>query len=125
MHFRPRARVIQVIRTIYDPESKRPKAQVLGTFQKDKPEISDELRLSCKPEELAEVRAYIKNQHQLTRLELEMAARTLAGQLQKAAEWFDTAHATVENEVLPIDISRNFMALRKKMQRLTSVAEKT
>ena len=125
MHFRSRARVIQVIRTTYDPATKKPKAQVLGTFSKDKPEISDELRLSCQRNELAEVKAYIKNQHQLSRLDLEMAARTLVAQLEKAAQWFDTAPLSVENEVLVADILRNMPMLRKKMQRLVDSGETT
>ena len=125
MHFRSRARVIQVIRTTYDPGTKRPKAQILGTFSKDKPEISDELRLSCQGNELAEVKAYIKNQHQLSRMELEMAARTLVGQLEKAAEWFDTAEPSVENELLAAEISQSFIALRKKMQRVAVAGEKS
>jgi hypothetical protein len=123
MHFRSRNRVIQVIRTTYDATTKKPKAQVLGTLSKQNPEIGDELRLSCKPDELSEIKAYIKNQHQLNRLELEMAARTLVSQLEKAAEWFDTATSTVENEVLAAEITRQLPLLRRKMQRLASAAD--
>lgn len=123
MHFRQRNRVIQVIRTTYDASTKKPKAQVLGTLNKANPEISDELRLSCKPAELAEVKAYLKNQHQLTRLELEMAARTLVSQMQKAAEWFDTALASTENEVLAAEISRQIPHLRKNLQRLVAASD--
>lgn len=120
MHFRARSNVIQVIRTTYNPTTKRPKAQVLGTFLKNKPEIGDELRLSCQPNELAEIRAYIKNQHQLSRLELEMAARTLVGQMEKATEWFDTAQPSVENEVLATEITQKYLVLRNKMLRLSA-----
>lgn len=123
MHFRSRNRVIQVIRTTYDATTKKPKAQVLGTLSKLNPEISDELRLSCKPDELVEIKAYLKNQHQLHRLELEVAARTLVSQLEKAAEWFDTAATTIENEVLAAEIARQLPLLRKKMQRLVSAAD--
>lgn len=123
MHFRSRNRVIQVIRTTYDATTKKPKAQVLGTLPKQNPEISDELRLSCKPDELAEIKAYLKNQHQLNRLELEMAARTLVSQLEKATEWFDTAATSTENEVLAAEIARQLPLLRKKMQRLVSAAD--
>lgn len=123
MHFRLRNRVIQVIRTTYDATTKKPKAQVLGTLSKLNPEIGDELRLSCKPDELVEIKAYIKNQHALNRLQLEMAARTLISQLEKAAEWFDTAASTTENEVLAAEISRQLPLLRKKMQRLVAGVE--
>lgn len=118
MHFRVRNRVIQVIRTTYDPATKKPKAQVLGTVNRVNPEISDELRLTCKPPELAELKAYLKNQQQLSRMELEMAARTLVAQMQKASEWLDTAAITTENEVLAAEINRQFPMLRKKLARL-------
>ena len=124
MHFRSRARVIQVIRTTYDPATKKPKAQVLGTFSKDKPEISDELRLSCKQEEILEIKAYIKNQLNLSKLELELAARTLVSNMQKAAAWFDMAQPSAENEVLVAEILQSVPMLRKKMQRLVASSEK-
>ncbi|WP_210827364.1 hypothetical protein [Hydrogenophaga aromaticivorans] len=123
MHFRNRNRVIQVIRTTYDPATKKPKVQLLGTVNKANPEISDELRLTCKPRELLELKAYLQNQHQLGRMELEMAARTLVIQMQKAAEWFDTAMVNTENEVLAADINRQFPMLRKKLQRLLKAAD--
>ena len=123
MHFRNRNRVIQVIRTTYDPATKKPKVQLLGTVNKANPEISDELRLTCKPRELLELKAYLQNQHQLGRMELEMAARTLVIQIQKAAEWFDTAMVNTENEVLAADINRQFPLLRQKLQRLLKAAD--
>lgn len=123
MHFRNRNRVIQVIRTTYDPATKKPKVQLLGTVNKANPEISDELRLTCKPRELLELKAYLQNQHQLGRMELEMAARTLVIQMQKAAEWFDTAMVNTENEVLAADINRQFPMLRKKLQRLLKAVD--
>lgn len=118
MHFRTRNRVIQVIRTTYDAASKKPKAQVLGSLNKASPEISDELRLSCKPAELLEIKAYIKNQASLDRLELELAARTLVRQMEKAAQWFDTATASTEHEVLAAEIAAQVPLLRLKLQRL-------
>ena len=123
MHFRNRNRVIQVIRTTYYPATKKPKVQLLGTVNKANPEISDELRLTCKPRELLELKAYLQNQHQLGRMELEMAARTLVIQIQKAAEWFDTAMVNTENEVLAADINRQFPLLRQKLQRLLKAAD--
>ncbi|EWS65469.1 hypothetical protein Y695_01275 [Hydrogenophaga sp. T4] len=123
MHFRNRNRVIQVIRTTYDPATKKPKVQLLGTVNKANPEISDELRLTCKPRELLELKAYLQNQHQLGRMELEMAARTLVIQIQKAAEWFDTAMVNTENEVLAAEINRQFPLLRQKLQRLLKAAD--
>jgi hypothetical protein len=125
MHFRTRNRVIQVIRTSYNPTSKRAKAQVLGSVNRIHPEISDELRLICKPQELAELKAFVKNQQMLTRVELENAARTLVAQMQKATEWFDTAQINIENEMLVGEINRHMLLLRKKMLRLLKNNEPT
>jgi len=123
MHFRERNRIIQVIRTTYDPTTKKPKAQILGKMKKDAPEIGDELRLSCQPAELTEIKAYLKNQTQRNRIELEMAARTLADQMRKTAEWFDTATDLAENRALAAEISRQFPLLRKKIQHLADAAD--
>jgi hypothetical protein len=123
MHFRSRNRVIQVIRTTYDPITKKPRAQVLGSVDKVKPDISEELRLTCKPQELAELKAYLKNQQQLAQLELEMAARSLVSQMNKAAEWLDTATVTTENVVLATEINGQLPKLRKQLARLLKNAE--
>ena len=73
--------------------------------------------------QLAELKAYIKNQQQLARLDLEMAARSLVMQMQKTAEWLDTASVTTENEVLATEINGQLPMLRKKLSRLLRTAE--
>ena len=55
MQFRERRRVIQIIRTIYDPALKRGRSEVVGKIDKDAPVISEKLRKSCSMEELAEI----------------------------------------------------------------------
>lgn len=123
MHFRIRNRIIQVVRTSYDPVTQKPKTQILGRMNRDAPEIGDELRLSCQPDELSEIKAYLKNRQQRGRLELEMAARSLADQMRLAAEWFDTATDTAENRALAGEILRQFPTLRKKTQHLVDAAD--
>jgi len=59
MQFRERRRVIQVIRTVYDPAIKRGKSEVVGRLAQDAPVIDDELRQSCTAEELCEVEEFL------------------------------------------------------------------
>ena len=83
MHFRTRGKVVQVIRTTYDSETQRAKTQLLGSIKKGAPDIDDELRLSCTPDEFLEVQAWVQNELTARRIEHELAARTLVDQIEK------------------------------------------
>ena len=59
MQFRERSRVIQVIRTVYDPAIKRGRAELVARLDKDNPEIDDDVRRSCSPAELTELEEFL------------------------------------------------------------------
>ena len=59
MQFRERRRVIQMIRTTYDPAVKRGRSEVVGKIDKDAPAIPEKLRKSCSAEELAEIESWL------------------------------------------------------------------
>ena len=117
MHFRVRGNVIQCVRTTYDAASKKPKAQVLGRVRKANPQIEDELRLSCTPDELAQLEAYLKNEHTLTQLQMELAARNLTSNIDLAAEWLSLSSSSIENEVLAFDILKATNRLRREISK--------
>ena len=89
MQPRERRRVIQVIRTTYDPELKRGRSKVVGKIEKATPALSDKLRRSCTPDELAEITTWLaqwtENLHQEA---VRSGAATLADQMRHAAEFF-------------------------------------
>lgn len=91
MQFRERRRVIQVIRTTYDPELKRGRSELVGKLDKTAPAITDALRAACTAEELAEVATYLDGRKETQRSAVVRAgAETLPDQMRKAAEYFHT-----------------------------------
>ncbi|AWJ83703.1 hypothetical protein TSH58p_09305 [Azospirillum sp. TSH58] len=91
MQFRERRRVIQVIRTVYDPDLKRGRSELVGKIDKAAPVITDKLQRSCTPEELPEVLTYLDGRHNRLRNEAVRAgAETLPAQMREAAEYFRT-----------------------------------
>lgn len=90
MHFRYRANVVQVVRTTYDAEQKRAKAEVLGTISKASPEVSERLQSACSADELREVQQWIGTRLKNDSLRAELAARELAESVSKAADWLSS-----------------------------------
>ena len=118
MHFRSRGKIVQVIRTSYGSEKTRPKTQILGSIKKGAPEVDDELRLSCTPDEFIEVQAWIQNEITAKRIEYELAARTLVDQIDKALFWLDTSPKTPEITAIVTNLLGQIPMLRMKLQKL-------
>ena len=89
MQFRERAKVIQLIRTVYDPAIKRGRAELVGKMDKDNPVLDDLLRCACSPAELVEVEAYLAERAQnLSREAVAQAARELPARMRMAEQYF-------------------------------------
>jgi hypothetical protein len=88
MHFRERGHVVQIIRTVYDSESKKGKNEIVGRLVKADPKISDEIQAVLTADERKEVASWIEGHATVERLKRELAARSLPGQLALAKEWF-------------------------------------
>jgi hypothetical protein len=89
MQFRERSKVIQLIRTIYDPAIKRGRAELVGKMDKDDPRIDAELRQACSPAELAEVEDYLAQRAQaLSHGAVRQAAQDLPAQMRMAERYF-------------------------------------
>lgn len=115
MHFKNRDKFIQCVRTAYDADQKKIKTQVVGVISRSTLDVSDEFRLSLKPQELAEVYAHISNLKRLKELELEFSARTIVRQMDLVVQWLEVAISSTENEVLAKEILRNEKNLRKAL----------
>ncbi len=90
MHFREREQSVQIIRTKYDPGTKKGKNEIVGRLAKNKPTVSEELKLALTPEERKEVATWIDGYSTVSRLKRELAARSLPEQLTLAEAWFAT-----------------------------------
>ena len=116
MHFRIRAKAVQVIRTTYDPGVKGAKSEVLGRIDRETLQPTSELKSACSPRELKEVAAWIEQYRRTEAIKIEAAARTLANQVELASGWFDNADAG-EARVVAGDLLPVLNRLRARMKR--------
>jgi len=93
MQFRERRQVIQLIRTVYDPEIKRGRSEMVGRMDRDVPEIDAELRQACSEEEIQEIEEFLEAR---TAMLSEGAVRDsvtgLARHMRLAESYFRTQH---------------------------------
>jgi hypothetical protein len=87
MHFRLRKHVVQLVRTSYDPDTKRPKAVVVGRMPLKEPKLSAELRSKLTEPEITEAEEWIGVQHRMNSLKDELAALTLPESIAAATRW--------------------------------------
>ncbi len=89
MQFRERRRVIQVIRTVYDPAIKRGRSEVVGRIDREDPVLDDVLQAACTPEELSEIKDFLAQRlHIQSRQEARDAAADLPLLMRQAEAWF-------------------------------------
>ena len=89
MQFRERRRVIQVIRSVYDPRIKRGRAEVVGGIDRDNPVLDEGLRAICTTDELEEVEVFLELlRHRQSRESAREAAADLPAQMRLAETWF-------------------------------------
>jgi len=92
MQFRERRRVIQVIRTVYDPRIKRGRSEVVGCVDRDSPQLDDALRAACTAEESAEIESYIAIlKDERSRQAAAEAASGLPARMRQAEAWLRQA----------------------------------
>ncbi len=123
MHFRQRNNVIQIIRTVYDPETKKGKNEIVGRMNRTRPEISDDLRLVLTAEEIREVENWLDGRLRLEHLQAEMAARTLPDAMHEATQWLTNPDNEEDARRLFIDIQQAIHQLRRAAN-LASLIEK-
>jgi hypothetical protein len=117
MHFRLRKNVVQLVRTSYDPATKKPKAAVVGRMPLGQPKLSPELKRELTEAEIAEAEAWIEGQHRMNSLKEEFAALTLPESISLASRWFSRnadspAAAAVIPQLLPA-----LQSLRKMLRK--------
>ena len=116
MHFRERGHAVQIIRTVYDSETKKGKNEIVGRLTKTNPQLTPELKAALKPEERKEVTAWIEGFANTTQLKRELAVRTLPEQLALAEEWFKD-HKDDDARLLAATVARSWVRLRTSLKR--------
>lgn len=119
MQFRERRRVIQIIRTVYDPELKRGKSVVIGKIDKFNPEISSELKETCSEAEIKEITTWL-DQHLANKKHENIRADTfdLPRQMRQAADYFE--HFQEEDDEvaeLAAEIYDSWTILKKSLRK--------
>jgi hypothetical protein len=117
MHFRFRKNIVQVVRTTYDPATKRPRAEIVGRLLRSDPRVDPDLLAACTPPEAEEVRCWIATHMKADAVAVEHAARSLAGQIEKAAEWFAATHDLDSARHLAAEAHQQWVKLRGQLRR--------
>lgn len=113
MHFRQRNNVIQIIRTVYDPDTKKGKNEIVGRLNRTRPEISDDLRNTLTAEEVHEVEGWLDGRLRLEHLQAEIAARTLPESMLLATQWLTNPENEEEARNLFAEIQQAMQKLRR------------
>lgn len=117
MQFRERRKVIQVIRTVYDPAIKRGKSEVVGCLDREAPVIDAALRAACSPEEAAEIERFLDlHQARQSREDAKEAAEALPAQMRLAEAWFRD-HAGAESARLAAEVWTAWGDLSKALRK--------
>jgi tRNA1(Val) A37 N6-methylase TrmN6 len=117
MQFRERSKVIQVIRTVYDPAIKRGRAEVVARLDRLAPALDDTVRMACSPAEVAEIEAFLAQRAEMMSLEAKRtAAESLAAHMRLAEAYF-TTHPNGTSGMTAADIYVAWEHLKKAMQK--------
>jgi hypothetical protein len=117
MHFRERHQIVQIIRTKYDPDTKKGKNEIVGRLAKANPQFSEALEAALSKEERKEVAAWIEGHATVQRLRKELAVRNLPEQLALAEEWFADQKGSNDARVLAASLVPAWVQLRLVMKR--------
>jgi len=117
MHFRLRKNVVQLVRTLYNPDTKKPRTVVVGRMPLKQPKVSPELRSKLTEDEIVEAEEWIDGQFRMNSLKEELAALTLPESISAAHRWFsrnadNPAAAAIIPRLLPA-----LQGLRKMLRR--------
>ena len=113
MHFRVRKQVVQLVRMTYDSAIKRGRAQVVASVPLAQPELSPELRAQLTEEEIAEFDTWVATHHRQHMLKQELAALTLAEQIELARLWLEQQGERPVVGLLTEEWQRSWKALRR------------
>jgi hypothetical protein len=116
MHIRQRNQIAQLIRTTYDPATKKGKNTILGKVKLSRPELDDALRSELTDEELGQFEIWKRSQAQIAQLRSQMAALTLAEAMGEASRWLAANADSEDARVAATLIQGELPHLRKALK---------
>lgn len=117
MQFRERRRVIQIIRTTYDPALKRGRSKVVGRIPKDAAGLSDKLSRGFTEAEIDEIDTWLRERNwMLVQEAVRLDVDGLAGRMRLAADYFRD-HNDAEAAETAAEIRDAWDELKKAMQK--------
>lgn len=123
MHFRTRNKIIQVIRTTYDADSKKGKNEIVARMPAANPQINDAMIESLSSSELQEVEQWLEGRTRLDSMQNELAARSLNETINKAAKWFAATSNKEEAQTVYAGINQAMRGLKKAVAQAGSLDE--
>ena len=117
MHFRLRKNVVQLVRTLYNPDTKKPKTVVVGRMLLKQPKVSPELRSKLTEDEIVEAEEWIEGQFRMNSLKEELAALTLEESISAAHRWFSRNADNPAAAAIVVQLLPALQALRKMLGR--------
>jgi|GEM_PF-1803696 len=118
MHFRVRKKTVQLVRTTYNPSTKKPHATVVGNMLLDAPLLTEELKKILTNEEIEQTETWIEYNHRITLLEEEHAALTLINALNLANRWFKNHGESEVAHIAAANILPELQSLRKTLKEI-------
>ncbi len=116
MHFRLRKNVVQLVRTSYNPDTKKPRTVVVGRMPLKQPKLSPELESKLTEDEIAETEEWIDGQFRMNSLKEELAALTLEESISAAHRWFSRNADNPAAAAIVVQLLPALQALRKMLR---------
>jgi hypothetical protein len=116
MHFRIRKNVVQLVRTLYNPDTKKPKTVVVGRMPLREPKLSPELKRELTADEIAESEEWIQGQFRTDSLKEELAALMLSESMSAANRWFSRNTDNPAATAIALQLLPAFKNLRKMLR---------
>jgi hypothetical protein len=113
MYFRERGGAVQLIRTTYDKDKKRPKQEILGRMQRRKLAVPDDVAAQLTPEEKIELTSYVERMHSLDVMRRKLEAHSLLRTVTTAIEYARDLEDDAERDLLRQEFAQAIIALRR------------
>jgi hypothetical protein len=114
MHFRDRGRSVQLVRTTYNSETKKPETEVVGKLSRPSLNLAEDVKAKLKPEELAEVEQFRSRTLRRENVDLEYSVSQFPQSISKVIEWLKSADAEAA-AALADEVQKPLSKLRRQL----------
>jgi hypothetical protein len=123
MYFRERGNRVQLVRSQYDPKSKRPRQEIVGSMARLSLDVPADVMARLTAAERQELRAYIDRVKTLNLLRTKLAAYDLPRVVAEAVQYAAQVNDPHELDLLRQHFAEAMAALRRASVKALSGAE--